>query len=77
MTLVTIVDEPPAPPFTAFLARSAPHVPIHFDVSASARRAFNSWAVPEYFVLDANGAVRFRRSGIELVLAQGEALRGQ
>ena len=77
MTLVTIVDEPPSPSSTAFLARSAPHVPIHFDVSASARRAFNSWALPEYFVLDANGAVRFRRSTIELVLAQAEALQGQ
>lgn len=77
MTLVTIVDEPPSPSFAAFLARSAPHVRIHFDVSASARRAFNSWALPEYFVLDASGAVRFRRSATELVLAQAEALRGQ
>ena len=77
MTLVAIVDEPPSPSFDALLTGSAPHVPIHFDGSGAARRAFNSWALPEYFVLDASGAVRFRRSAIDLVLAQAEALRDE
>lgn len=77
VTLVTIVDEPPSASFSTILTRSAPHVPLLFDASGSARRAFNSWALPEYFVLDATGAVRFRRSAPELVLGQVDALRGQ
>lgn len=77
MTMVAIVDEPPSASFDALLAGSAPHVPLHFDASGSARRAFNSWALPEYFVLDASGAVRFRRSAIGLVLAQAQALRDE
>jgi thiol-disulfide isomerase/thioredoxin len=74
MTLVAITDEAPSPEVAAFLREQGVHVPTFHDRTGAARRAFVQWAVPDYYVVDGEGRVRFRHSALDLVLAQAVAV---
>lgn len=68
--LIPVTDEPITASLRSFLRQQKVRVPVYFDNTGSARRAFNQWATPEYFVLDATGALRFRESALALLPAQ-------
>jgi peroxiredoxin len=75
--LVPVTREPITAEVQAFLRKQQVTVPVYVDASGAAQRAFDQWATPEFFVMDANGVVRYRHTSLDLVLAQVAALRAQ
>jgi hypothetical protein len=77
MQVVSIVKEPaPSPELTTFLRDKQVTIPTYFDTWHEASRALNQWGTPSYYMLDAQGRVRFdRSSSANEVLARAEALR--
>lgn len=74
--LIPITEDPlSSPEVTAFLKEAKVTIPVYSDRSGVARRALGQWATPEFFVLDATGALRFPSSRMELLPAQVAALR--
>ncbi|MEP6620596.1 MAG: TlpA disulfide reductase family protein [bacterium] len=73
--LIPITDDQLNAETLAFAKVRGVSVPLYFDRSGTARVAFSSWSVPEFFVLDAEGFVRFQHSSLGLVLAQAAALQ--
>jgi DNA-directed RNA polymerase specialized sigma24 family protein len=74
MTLVPITGEPPSGEVAEYLTKHPVGAPVYFDPTSATRRAFGQWTTPEYYLLDARGVVRFKRSTIDLVLAQAVSL---
>lgn len=75
--LVIIDDEPgPSPDLTAFLSSKSVTTPVYFDIDHSASKAFNNWGTPDYYVLDADGRIRFTvvTTAVE-ALVRAEAVR--
>ncbi len=70
MALVPITVESPTAEVVAFLRESKINVPVYFDWTGVARRAFGQWATPEYYVVDGRGRVRFRHGTLDAVLSQ-------
>ncbi|HEX6599749.1 MAG TPA: TlpA disulfide reductase family protein, partial [Gemmatimonadaceae bacterium] len=75
--VVSIVDEPkPSPELRAFLKDKQVTVPVYLDSWHEASRAFNQWGTPYYYVVDAEGRIRFDVTlSADEALAQAEALR--
>ncbi|MDZ7789164.1 MAG: TlpA disulfide reductase family protein [Xanthomonadales bacterium] len=57
-----------------FLQEEGIKLNVFFDRSNDAKRAFNSWGTPQYFILDGNSALRFKFSEIEEIQRQVQAL---
>ena len=75
--VVSIVDEAnPSPELTAFLQEKHVTVPVYLDRWHEASRAFNQWGTPYYYVIDAEGRIRFDvTTSADEALARAEALR--
>jgi thiol-disulfide isomerase/thioredoxin len=75
--VVSIVDEPKASAeLQAFLKEKQVTVPVYLDSWHEASRAFNQWGTPYYYVVDAEGRIRFDvTTSVEEALARAEALR--
>jgi len=74
--IVSIVEEARmSPELAAFLRDKKVSMPTYFDTRHEASRAFNQWGTPYYFVLDADGRVRFDvTTTSDEVLARAEVL---
>lgn len=75
--LVLITDRPFSEQMQAASRVDSSALPVYFDRSGDARRAFNSWSYPEVHVVDADGALRFSRSAFEELLGQVAALNAE
>lgn len=77
MSVVSIVDEAKSSPeLTAFLREKHVTTPVYLDSWHEASRAFNQWGTPYYYVVDAEGRIRFDvTTSADEALAQAEALR--
>ena len=75
--VVGIVDEPSASlELKAFLTKKQVTVPTYLDAWHDASRAFNQWGTPNFYVLDADGRVRFDvTTSADEALARAEAVR--
>jgi peroxiredoxin len=75
--VVSIVDEAnSSSQLNAFLNEKHVAVPTYLDTWHEASRAFNQWGTPSYYVVDADGRVRFdATSSADEALARAEALR--
>jgi len=75
--VVSIVEEAgPSSALTAFLREKKVTMPVYLDAWHEASRAFNQWGTPYFYVVDANGRVRFDVStSADEALARAEALR--
>lgn len=75
--VISIVEESaPSPQFSAVQRDRHLTMPIYFDATHAASRAFNQWGTPYYYVLDTSGRVRFEATSSALeALARAEALR--
>lgn len=75
--VVSIVDEAnPSPELRAFLREKHVTVPVYLDRWHEASRAFNQWGTPYYYVVDAEGRIRFDvTTSADEALARAEALR--
>jgi len=74
VTLVPVTTDVRTEVEAAYLRKAGVHTPVYYDRDGSAKRAFNQWATPEYYVLDATGRIRFRHSSMDVVLAQAKIL---
>lgn len=72
--VVMVTAEPPGAEADAFFAEQGYRGPVYHDVNREAARAFGSAGVPAYFVLDREGAVRFRFSSLRAIPRQVAAL---
>lgn len=73
--VITIVREQPSPELSALLTSGGHTLQVLHDADGSARQAFNSWSTPSYYIVDANGSLRFSRSTPAQLLRQVDALR--
>jgi thiol-disulfide isomerase/thioredoxin len=75
--IVSVVGESgPSPELTTFLREHRVTMPTYFDRQHQVSRAFNQWGTPYYYVLDAEGRIRFDvTTSAETMLARAEALR--
>lgn len=75
--VVSIVDEAnPSPALAAFLREKNVLVPTYLDAWHEASRAFNQWGTPYFYVVDADGRMRFDRpTSASEALARAEAVR--
>jgi thiol-disulfide isomerase/thioredoxin len=75
--VVSIVEETnPSPELTSFLREKHVTVPVYLDRWHEASRAFNQWGTPYYYVVDAEGRIRFDvTTSADEALARAEALR--
>jgi hypothetical protein len=72
--LITLVDDPLAEAGLFEVRRDLPF-PVYQDVGAGAKQAFDVWSVPDYFIVDGSGLVRFANSHVDDLLRQVAALR--
>lgn len=72
--LIVITEEQRADELTRLLAERAPGLEVYHDQWRDATLAFQSWGTPQYFVLDADGRLRYEYSAVEDVLRQVSAL---
>ena len=75
VAIVTITDERVSDDLQRFLADQKLTFPVYADAWREASRAFSQWGTPSYFVLDADGLVRFEYRELDLVPAEVAALR--
>jgi peroxiredoxin len=73
--VVTITDERVSDDLRRFLAEQKLSFPVYGDAWREASRAFSQWGTPSYFVLDADGLVRFEYRELDRVPAEVAALR--
>jgi len=75
--VVSIVDETDASPdLKAFLTEKHVATPVYLDSWHEAGRAFNQWGTPYYYVVDAEGRIRFDvTTSADEALARAEAVR--
>lgn len=58
--VVTITPEDPSGKVSEFLAKNRYTFPVFYDVYGDARRTFDEWGYPTYFVVDERGRIRFK-----------------
>jgi peroxiredoxin len=75
VAIVTITDERISDDLRRFLAEQKLTFPVYADAWREASRAFSQWGTPSYFVLDADGLVRFEYRELDRVPAEVAALR--
>jgi len=75
VAIVTITDERVSDDLQRFLADQKLTFPVYADAWREASRAFSQWGTPSYFVLDADGVVRFEYRELDRVPAEVAALR--
>ena len=75
VAIVTITDERVSDDLQRFLADQKLTFPVYADAGREASRAFSQWGTPAYFVLDADGVVRFEYRELDRVPAEVAALR--
>lgn len=75
VAIVTITDERVSDDLQRFLAERKLTFPVYADAWREASRAFSQWGTPSYFVLDADGLVRFEYRELDRVPAEVAALR--
>jgi hypothetical protein len=59
--LVVVADERPSDAFRAFLRERGVGFTVYHDARREASVAFGNWGTPMYYVLDADGRIRFER----------------
>ncbi len=75
-TISVVNERTLTPGLTAFLAEKKVRMKTYLDSHGELTTAFNSWGTPAYYVLDAEGRIRFAAtSDAEEVLARAEAVR--
>jgi hypothetical protein len=62
LRLLVITEEKSSAGFATFVRDQQLGFPIYHDTYGDAAKAFNSWATPDYYVVDGSGRVRFRNS---------------
>jgi AhpC/TSA family protein len=73
--VLSIVDHPFSNDLETTLGdQKAERLPVYYDVRSDARRAFTTFSLPDYFVLDASGRVMFAHSKLEDLPRQVAAL---
>jgi peroxiredoxin len=75
VAIVTITDERVSDDLQRFLAERKLTFSVYADPWREASRAFSQWGTPSYFVLDADGRVRFEYRELDGVRAEVAALR--
>jgi peroxiredoxin len=75
VAVVTITDERVSDDLQRFLAAQQLTFPVYGDAWREASRAFSQWGTPSYFVLDADGVVRFQYRDLDRVPAEVAALQ--
>lgn len=75
VAIVTITDERVSDDLQRFLADQKLTFPVYADAWREASRAFSQWGTPSYFVLDADGLMRFEYRELDRVPAEVAALR--
>jgi len=75
VAIVTITDERVSDDLQRFLVDQKLTFPVYADAWREASRAFSQWGTPSYFVLDADGLVRFEYRELDRVPAEVAALR--
>jgi thiol-disulfide isomerase/thioredoxin len=75
--VVSVVDEAnSSAALKQFLRDRKVTMPTYLDSWHEGSRAFNQWGTPDYYVIDADGRIRFAgTNSAETVLARAEALR--
>jgi peroxiredoxin len=68
------VDEPRTPEMAVLVRRRGLTYPIAFDLQHDAVRAFEAYGIPLYFVVDADGDLRFAYSSLDELLVQVSVL---
>jgi peroxiredoxin len=71
------VAEPRTPETVGLVQRRGLTYPIAFDLEHDAVRAFEAYGIPMYFVVDADGDLRFAYSRLDDVLVQVSVLAQQ
>jgi peroxiredoxin len=61
VSLLAITGEQPSQDLSEFLAAGLTQLPVYSDSRGEAGEAFNVWGTPRYFVMDADGRLRFER----------------
>jgi peroxiredoxin len=75
VAIVTITDERVSDDLQRFLAEQKLTFPVYADEWREASRAFNQWGTPSYFVLDADGLVRFEYHELNQIPAEVAVLQ--
>jgi peroxiredoxin len=75
VAVVTITDERVSDDLEAFLAAQRLTFPVYGDAWKEASRAFSQWGTPSYFVLDADGVVRYAYRDLARIPAEVAALQ--
>jgi peroxiredoxin len=75
VAIVTITDERVSDDLQRFLADQKLTFPVYADAWREASRAFNQWGTPSYFVLDADGLVRFEYRELNHIPAEVAVLQ--
>lgn len=74
--VLSIVEHKPSADLDAFMREQALSMPVYHDVRQEAGHAFNQWGTPAYYLVDAQGYVRFDYANpVDELIAQAEALR--
>jgi peroxiredoxin len=73
--VVTITDERVSDDLRRFLTEQKLTFPVYGDAWREASRAFSQWGTPSYFVLDADGVVRFQYRDLDRIPAEVAALQ--
>jgi len=75
VAIVTITDERVSDALQRFLADQKLTFPVYADAGREASRAFSQWGTPSYFVLDADGLVRFEYHDLNQIPAEVAVLQ--
>jgi peroxiredoxin len=75
VAVVTITDERVSDDLRRFLTEQKLTFPVYGDAWREASRAFSQWGTPSYFVLDADGVVRFQYRDLDRIPAEVAALQ--
>ena len=73
--IVTITEEPVSGDLRRFLTEQKLTFPVYSDAWREASRAFSQWGTPSYFVVDADGVVRFEYRDLDRIPAEVAALQ--
>jgi hypothetical protein len=72
---VAVTAESPSQALQEFLNDRTISIPVYHDSRGAAQSTFNSWATPDYFMLDRSAIVRYAHVSLSDVLRQAEALQ--
>jgi len=75
VAIVAITDERVSDDLRRFLADQKLTFPVYADTWRQASRAFSQWGTPSYFVLDADGLVRFEYRELNQIPAEVAVLQ--